>query len=258
MGFSARALMAASTPASQTCFVTHSLRSVYPLDRSDNSVREEGFRRLLDAAPDAMVVVDRRGSVAAVSRQAEQLFGWAEGELLGQPIDQLIPPRFQRVHVAQRASEDESLGIPLREAPVSLFARRRDGTEFPVEISQTRLSSGKHALVLVTIRDLTEWRRAQDSLFREKEQALVTLESIGDAVITTDAAGRITFLNPVAERLTGWRAVEALGQPLDTVLTRRSQSVVATVRANISYGFIQPSVCRGRPLSSRATASSCA
>lgn len=186
---------------------------------TENSLQEKGFRDLLDAAPDAMVIVDRRGSVAAVSRQAEQLFGWTEVELRGQPIDQLIPPRFQRVHVAQRVSEDESLGIPPREAPVSLFARRRDGTEFPVEISQTRLSSGKPALVLVTIRDLTEWRRAQDSLFREKEQAVVTLESIGDGVITTDAAGMITYLNPVAERLTGWRAVEALGQPLDTVLT---------------------------------------
>jgi len=185
---------------------------------SENVLQGKGFRGLFDACPDAMVVVDRRGSVVAVNREATQRFGWAE-ELLGQPVDQLIPPRFRRVHVAQRASENESPGIAPRAAPVSLFARRRDGTEFPVEISQNRLGSGTDALALVTIRDLTEWRRAQDSLFREKEQALVTLESIGDGVVTTDAAGMITYLNPVAERLTGWRAVEALGQPLDTVLT---------------------------------------
>jgi diguanylate cyclase (GGDEF)-like protein/PAS domain S-box-containing protein len=72
---------------------------------------------------------------------------------------------------------------------------------------------------LVTIRDLTKSRRAQDLLFREKEQGFVTLASIADAVITTDVAGTITYMNPTAERLTGWRTTEALGQPLATVLT---------------------------------------
>ena len=186
---------------------------------TDNLLRENGFRCLLDAAPDALVVVDRRGDVVAANREAEQRFGWAEADLVGHPIDQLIPPRFQRVHLVQRASQAASPAIPPSEAPVSLFVRRRDGTEFPVEISQKRLGAGKDALILVTIRDLTEWRRAHESLFQEKEQAVATLESIGDAVLTTDAAGMITYMNPVAERLTGWRVVEALGQPVDTVMT---------------------------------------
>jgi len=186
---------------------------------SDKLLQENGFRCLLDAAPDPLVVVDRRGDVVAANREAEQRFGWAEADLVGHPIDQLIPPRFQRVHLVQRASQAASPAIPPTEAPVSLFVRRRDGTEFPVEISQKRLGSGKDALIVVTIRDLTEWRRAHESLFQEKEQAVATLESIGDAVLTTDAAGMITYMNPVAERLTGWRVVEALGQPVDTVMT---------------------------------------
>ena len=76
----------------------------------------------------------------------------------------------------------------------------------------------------MTLRDLTKWRRAQEALFREKEQAFVTLASIADAVITTDLAGRITYLNPTAERLTGWRTTEALGQPLGTVLPLISEA----------------------------------
>jgi diguanylate cyclase (GGDEF)-like protein/PAS domain S-box-containing protein len=93
-----------------------------------------------------------------------------------------------------------------------------------VEFNRGSLGPGPGALALVTIRDLTRWRRAQEHLFREKEQAFVTLASIADAVIATDLAGTITYVNPTAERLTGWRTTEALGQPLDTVLPLISEA----------------------------------
>jgi diguanylate cyclase (GGDEF)-like protein/PAS domain S-box-containing protein len=76
----------------------------------------------------------------------------------------------------------------------------------------------------VTFRDLTKWRRAQETLFREKEQASATLASIADGIITTDVAGMITYVNPTGERLTGWRAGEALGQPLGVVLMLVSEA----------------------------------
>ena len=185
----------------------------------DRSLEAQEFRWLLDAAPDAMVIVEQHGNVVAVSRESESLFGWSEAELVGHPMERLIAPRFQRMHTAQREHNDEAGGTHPRRAPLAGLARRRDGTEFPVEISQSRLGHGKDAYLLVTVRDLTEWRRAQDTLYAQKERALVTLESIGDAIATTDPNGMITYLNPGAERLTGWRAAEALGQPLDTVLT---------------------------------------
>jgi diguanylate cyclase (GGDEF)-like protein/PAS domain S-box-containing protein len=154
-----------------------------------------------------------------LNREVERLFGWAEAELLGQPVNRLIPPRFHRTLDTQPVfSEQPREGNP-KGTRVSLFARRRDGSELPIEINRSPLGSGAGALVLVTIRDLTEWRRAQESLFREKEQAVITLESIADAVITTDSAGRMLYLNPVAERLTGWRTTEALGLPAATILT---------------------------------------
>jgi diguanylate cyclase (GGDEF)-like protein/PAS domain S-box-containing protein len=179
---------------------------------------------MLDAAPDAMVVVDERGSVVALNREAERLFGWTDAELRGEPSSRFIPSRFQKVYDALGVTDGESAGSPppgagLKRAPVRIFARRRDGSEFPVEIHRSPLGPGKDALFLVAIRDLTEWRVAQESLFRQREQAVVTLSSIPDAVITTDVAGTITYLNPTAERLTGWRTTEALGQPLATVLT---------------------------------------
>jgi diguanylate cyclase (GGDEF)-like protein/PAS domain S-box-containing protein len=182
-------------------------------------VEEKGFRQLLDAAPDAMVVVDPGGSVVALNPVAERLLGWTEAELRGQPLSRFIPPRFQQATEWHGASDGASPGNPPQGAALSLFARRRDGREFPVEIHRSPLGPGDDALLLVTMRDLTEWRGVQESLFRQKEQAVGTLASIADAVVTTDVAGTITYLNPTAERLTGWRITEALGQPVDTVLT---------------------------------------
>src|SRR5207249_6751679 len=79
-----------------------------------------------------------------------------------------------------------------KRTPVRILARRRDGSEFPVAIHRSPLGPSKNALSLVTVHDLTAWRDVQESLFRQKEQAVVTLASIADAVITTDVAGRIT------------------------------------------------------------------
>jgi diguanylate cyclase (GGDEF)-like protein/PAS domain S-box-containing protein len=188
-----------------------------------NPAQAEGFRQLLDAAADAMLVVDARGSVVALNPEAERLFGWTEAELRGESLHRVIPPRFQQLADSRLSGDDEVPGTPTR-GPVSLFARRRDGTEFPVEFNRGSLGPGPGALALVTIRDLTRWRRAQEHLFREKEQAFVTLASIADAVIATDLAGTITYVNPTAERLTGWRTTEALGQPLDTVLPLISEA----------------------------------
>jgi diguanylate cyclase (GGDEF)-like protein/PAS domain S-box-containing protein len=205
----------------------------------DTTVLDVGFRPLLEASPDASIVIDAAGLVIASNREAERLLGWSEPELLGQPMHRLIPARFHPVLDRQLVLDPGSELKPTS-VRVSLFARRRDGSEFPVEINRAALGPVSDSLVLVTVRDLTEWRRAQESLFREKEQAVITLESIGDAVMTTDIAGRIIYLNPVAERLTGWRTTEALGLPSATILTFISditrEPVESTVRRCLEEG----------------------
>lgn len=177
---------------------------------------------VLDAAPDPMVVVDREGRVVALNLEAQQFLGWNEPELLGEPMSRFIPTRFHRLlQPAVGASVGAPVGTPPALAPAtvfSCFARRRDGSEFPVELARRPLGPGQQTLFLVTLRDLTKWRRAQETRSRNYEQAQATLDAIGDAVITTDTATRITYLNPVAVHLTGWGAEEALGEPLDAVL----------------------------------------
>ena len=183
-----------------------------------NPIQGLRFRELFDAGVDAMIVVDGRGNVAALNLEAERLFGWAEAELLGEPLNQLIPSRFRQLTELRSAIAEEKPGLSPERTQVRLFGQRRDGVELPIELTRCALGPPADGLALIAIRDLTKWRQTQEMLFREKEQASVTLASIADAIITTDIQGMVTYLNPTAERLTGWRTTEALGQPLGTVL----------------------------------------
>src|SRR5436309_3508251 len=187
---------------------------------AEGPVQDKRFRQMLDAAPDAIVVVDQRGRVVALNRETERLFGWTDAELLGEPSRRLITPAFQKVYDALGVSGGESPTPAARKRPaVSTFARRRDGSDFPAEVHCSPLSTDENALSLVTIRDLSAFQGAQENPFQQTEQASVILASMGDALITTDVAGTITYMNPTAERLTGWRTIEAQGQHVATVLT---------------------------------------
>jgi len=126
-----------------------------------SALQQTGFRQFLDAAADAMLVVDVRGKVVALNPEAARLFGWTETELLGGSLDRVISPRFQQATRSQQPAPNGDSGIARKGVPVSLFARRKDGTEFPAEFNHSPLDSGEDALVLVTIRDLTRERRTQ-------------------------------------------------------------------------------------------------
>ena len=182
------------------------------------------FHQLLDAAPDAMIVVDELGRMTAINLEAERFFGWAEQELLGEPMSRCFPPRFHRLLDTDFETGGASLPGSNTGRTVSCFAQRRDGTEFPVALARRPFGEGSDAQSLVTVRDLTQWRRAHDTRSTSIENAHATLESMGDAVITTDHAGMIKYLNPAAERVTGWALEEALGESLDAVLPLISEA----------------------------------
>ncbi len=125
---------------------------------------EQLFRGLLESAPDAMVVVDPSGLIQLVNAQAERLFGYTRVELHNQPVDLLIPERFRAAHVRHRVGY---LARPVSRAmgaELELFGRRKDGAEFPVDISLSPMKSDSGLLVIAAIRDLTERREAQRRL----------------------------------------------------------------------------------------------
>ncbi len=134
---------------------------------------EKRFRSLLESAPDAMVIVDRRGTIALINSQTEKLFGYKREELLGKPVEQLVPSRYRDLHCEHRAVFSQSPRVRPMGTGMELFAVRHDGSEFPVEISLSPIETGGEILMAAAIRDITERKEAQ-RLLREKER-LATL-----------------------------------------------------------------------------------
>ncbi|MFD5255387.1 PAS domain S-box protein [Streptomyces bobili] len=179
-----------------------------PVREKAPSGAEERFRGLLEAAPDAMVIVDDRGTVRLVNAQTEALFGYRREELLGHPVDLLLPHRFRDQHIAHRGGYTANRQVRPMGAGLELLGLRKDGTEFPVEISLSPLETADGLLVSAAVRDVSD-RKAAEARINELA-ALV--ESSQDAILAHTLDGYVTYWNAAAQRLYGYTADEAIGR----------------------------------------------
>lgn len=172
-------------------------------------------------SPDAILVSDTNSTIQAANPRASELFGYSPDELLGMSVDQLVPQRFRSRHPAHRENYSAHPRARQMGAALNLFALRKDGTEFPVDIMLKPVPSEAGLIVLSFIRDVTEQRAAQDELRRKDQQMRSIVEGVRDyAIYMLDPEGYIITWNIGAERIKGYPAEEILGKHFSRFFTQ--------------------------------------
>jgi PAS domain S-box-containing protein len=206
---------------------------------------------LLEALPDAAVAVDRDGTIVQCNSQTQELFGYERGELLGQKVEMLVPDRYRGQHHQHRDNFSRNPKTRRMGADLDLYGRRRNGSEFPVEISLSPVTTDKGVFVLSAIRDISDRKRIAEELRRANEELHQrTAEQLGeyrsrlasiidsseDAILSKGLDGTITSWNKGAEHIYGYSPDEVVGKNISLLVPSDRPDEVVEILRKISQG----------------------
>ena len=177
------------------------------------ALEEERYRRLLEVAPDGIVIVDGAGVIETVNARTEELFGYGLKELIGRPVELLIPERYHERHLTHRQAYATAPSARTMGSEMDLHGLRKDGSEFPVDISLNALRTDAGISIIASIRDITDRKRAEDAL-RESEARFSTAFHDNPVPVTISKVsdGKLIDLNDAFLRMTGYRRAEVIGR----------------------------------------------
>ena len=218
-------------------------------DVTERRQDESMFRGLLDSAPDAMVIAGPDGRIALVNRQTEQLFGFTREDLVGRPIEALVPQRLHGRHVQHREQFFANPTVRPMGVGLELLGVRADGTEFPIEISLSPLTTDRGTQVVAAIRDVTERRETEARLRQQRDEILelsTPVIQVWDKVLalpiigTLDSGRAMRLTESLLEKIAELRAeviiLDISGVP--TVDTLVAQHLLKTVQAATLMGAV--------------------
>ena len=195
------------------------------------------FRIAVDASPNGMLLVDAEGRIALANRRLQEMFGYTEPELLGQPVEILVPERLRGVHRGDRASFVAAPEARPMGAGRELWGRRSDGSEFPVEIGLNPVRIGEALSILAAVTDIT-LRREADRILREREERLrILMDNASDAIAVLSPDGTVLEINRTLEKLLGRPRGDLIGRPPDMLpLHGEEEGWTAAFRAAVRNG----------------------
>jgi PAS domain S-box-containing protein len=179
------------------------------------------------SSEDAIISKSLNGVIEAWNAGAERIFGYQPAEAIGQPIMIIVPP--EKIEEEQSILKRLSRGERIETFETIRLAKNGHTVDLSLTVSPIRDSAGRITGASKIARDITQRKRTEEALVQQSEWLRVTLASIGDAVIATDIKGEVTFMNSVAESLTGWAQDEAAGQPLLKVFNIVNEETRQTV-----------------------------
>lgn len=176
-------------------------------DITSIKLSEERFRSIVNIVPDAILLVNEFGEIVLANAQCTSILGYKPDELIGKPVEEFIPERIQD-HIAARQAYSQNPQPRMIGANIEIYARHKDGREFPADVNLSPMNTPNGALVLVAIRDISQRKNAEEQLHLQ----ISALEAAATGIVITEIDGDIIWVNPAFTQITGFSADDVIGR----------------------------------------------